>query len=336
MPLEIGADFDRYRLEALVGQGGMGRVYRAYDARLRRRVALKVLQTTEVDDAIDPERVLREARAAAALDHPGVVAIFDVGAAEGHSFIAMEYVVGRSLRTMIGADAAPISERLRWLVEVARSLAAAHRAGLVHRDIKPENVMVREDGVVKLLDFGIARLSDPHTPVLEDSLGARRSARDESTVAGTPSYMAPEQAQRRRVDARADQFSWGVLAYELLSGALPWRSVLDGVPPSVAVITERPAPLDAAALDLPTLVAEVIGRALEKAPERRFPTMDALVAALEDDGPMWLSDAPGGEVGHPTIPEGGTTRAMTPPPHPAGRRVRPRTLGLVGVALAGV
>ena len=283
MTPELGALFDgRYRLDALEGEGGMGRVYRAFDITLRRRVGLKLLHAGPGREGGDrTAAVLREARAAAALDHPGVVAVFDVGEVDGRAYIVMEYVVGRSLREYVADSATPIIERLGWLRAVADSLSAAHRAGLVHRDIKPENVMVRADGAVKLLDFGIARQIAEVMPAGGDmSLGS--VGRATSRAAGTPSYMAPEQVQRRPVDARADQFSWGVLAYELLAGVLPWKGPSEGVPVSVAVVTERQEPLSTKALGLDPVVGAVIDRALEKSPQRRFGSMQALLEALGD------------------------------------------------------
>ncbi|MBL9103715.1 MAG: protein kinase [Myxococcales bacterium] len=321
-----GDRFGRYRLEALVGEGGMGRVFRGHDATLQRRVAIKLLR--QADDG----RVLREARAAAALDHPGVVAVFDVGEANGQAFIVMEYVVGRSLRALIEAGEATVEERLRWLTDVARALAAAHRAGLVHRDIKPENVMIREDGAVKLLDFGIARLQ-----ASEEVAGSGAGAASSAT--GTPAYMAPEQVQRRGVDARADQFGWGVLAYELLTGATPWPA---GVPVAIAVVTE-PAP--ALGTNATTRVAEVVARALEKAPERRFASMEALVEALVGAAPRWIVPVGGALVGEAvpaadtvstrrTANATGALETGDAEPEPRASR-RGRVGGALGLGVAG-
>lgn len=167
MPLTAGDPFGRYVIEAVLGEGGMGRVYRALDTRLERKVALKILRPpTEThegagvssgDVSDGPSRLLREARAAAALDHPNAVSVFDVGEVDGIPYIAMELIEGRSLRTCMGDATVPMERRVRWLIEIAQALAAAHGRGLVHRDVKPENVMVRNDDVVKVLDFGIAR-----------------------------------------------------------------------------------------------------------------------------------------------------------------------------------
>jgi len=253
----------------------MGRVFRGYDSKLHRWVAIKLLRADSFPSGSEAlARVLHEARLAAPIDHPGVVSIYDVGEDPSGPFIVMEFVAGRSLRELIDASGITLAERLRWLIEVARVLAATHRLGLVHRDIKPENVMIRTDGSVKLLDFGIAlRLPGPG-----------RDPRDESSEigpAGTPRYMAPEQIQRRRIDARTDQFAWGVVAYELLGGVLPWRSLDDGVATAIAIVTERQVELSRVVLDVPPRLAQIIDRALEKAPARRFASMNELLAELE-------------------------------------------------------
>jgi serine/threonine-protein kinase len=278
--LKPGDSFERYTIEAPIGQGGMGSVYRAFDGRLGRRVALKVIS----DPAAGPEanaRLIREARAAAALDHPNAVSIFDVGEAGETPYIVMELVSGNTLRRAVDAGDVPIAMRLDWLLSVARALDAAHKRGLVHRDIKPENVMVREDGVVKVLDFGIARRAsgaiDPHA-------GTESSAIATLTIAGvrlgTPVYMAPEQIRDQALDGRVDQFAWGVLAFELLTGKPPWRGPSDAFAVVASILTDE---VDGSALDKANVsagVRDVILRALSKRPEARFATMDELLRAL--------------------------------------------------------
>jgi len=318
MPLTPGDDFDRYRLEALIGEGGMGRVFRAFDPKLRRRVAIKILQPNRFSEGSDDvARVMREARAAAALDHPGVIGVFDVSEAEGHPFIVMEYVDGRSLRALVGADEISVNERLRWMTDVARCLAAAHRVGLVHRDIKPENVMIRHDGAVKLLDFGIARRLETEADPNGQLIGNYSAIAVESSAIGTPYYMAPEQVQRRSVDARADQFSWGVLAYELFTGSLPWKTVNDGYSSAIAVVTEQPELLRTGELGLPGHVGAVIHRALEKSPAQRFESMDALVAALSLDAlappPLVFPDVPKESLKTVADTQQGTHTEVDPP-----------------------
>jgi len=295
---------ERYRLEERVGSGGMGLLFRAVDTRLQRRVALKVLRRDRdgAQDASPGEaqgtrggtanplseasaRILREARAAAALNHPNVVAIHDVGERDGVPFIAMEYVKGKSLRCFVGAPEPSFDARLEWMIDVARALAAAHDRGLVHRDVKPDNVMIREDGMVKVLDFGIARqqrtVPDSNTD-LRTFPGTNESGErgtgdvTVSRVLGTPGYMAPEQIRGEACDGRADQFAWGVMAYELFSGALPWSPEHGTFYVMTAVLTEEVKPLS----NIPFHVSRAILRALEKKPENRFATMAELVTAL--------------------------------------------------------
>ncbi|XXT24679.1 protein kinase [Sorangium sp. So ce429] len=282
--LKPGDSFERYTIEAAIGQGGMGCVYRAHDARLGRRVAVKVI----AGGAVDPDaaaRLLREARAAAALDHPNAVSIFDVGELDGTPFIAMELVAGRTLRSAIGGPEVPGSIRVAWLTDVGRALAAAHRRGLVHRDIKPENVMVRDDGVIKVLDFGIARRAageaDPSASTEAPALPTLTAL---GVKLGTPVYMAPEQIRGGELDGRADQFAWGVLAFELLTGRLPWRGAGDMLAVVASILTDEADRTLLDAASVPPAVSAVVLRALSKRPEERFASMDDLVRALEAAG----------------------------------------------------
>jgi eukaryotic-like serine/threonine-protein kinase len=278
MPLARGDTFGRYVVEEVLGTGGGGQVYRARDTLLHRAVALKVL----LESAVDTEqgavraRILREARAAAQLNHPNVVSIFDVGEQDGVPYMAMELVSGRSLRSYVGAPDLSIQRRLRWLSDIALALAVAHENGLVHRDVKPENVIVRDDGFIKVVDFGIARRTvvDPRGPTGVQST--------ENASAGTPHYMAPEQIRNLPLDGRADQFGWGVTAYELLSGgALPWDSSGGALKYVAAVLDEDAAPLAERARALPAEVGIVIDRTVRRAREERFATMEEVVRALD-------------------------------------------------------
>ncbi|EYF01067.1 protein kinase domain-containing protein [Chondromyces apiculatus] len=278
-----GDTFERYKIEAAIGEGGMGAVYRAHDARLGRRVALKVLTGAATGEEAGA-RLLREARAAAALDHPNAVSIFDIGEIEGAPYIAMELVPGQTLRAVLeeqgGAQQAQQAQRISWLVDVARVLGVAHKRGLVHRDIKPENVMVREDGVVKVLDFGIARRTGGGAdPSASTQSAALPTLTTEGVKPGTPVYMAPEQIRGEPLDGRADQFAWGVLAYELLTGKAPWRGGTDVLAVLASVLTDE---VDEGALaGAPPAVRAAVMRALERRPEKRFGSMEALVQALE-------------------------------------------------------
>ncbi len=300
MSLSKGDVVDRYIIDGPLGSGGMGEVYRARDTRLQRNVALKILRLDLSPQSLDSNertgptdgaaRMLREARAAAALDHPNVVAIFDVGQIldegplKGTTYLAMELIKGRPLRAFVGDASVPVRQRLRWLVEVAKALGAAHEAGLVHRDVKPDNVMVRNDGAVKVLDFGIARRARnaPINPTGWTEQVATATATQAGVIVGTPLYIAPEQLRGDPLDGRADQFSWAVMAYELLTGKPPWR--MDDGPVALLsqILTARPPPLDGFD-EIPPHAKTTLLRALEKDRELRFASMADVVAALEGD-----------------------------------------------------
>ena len=271
MSFKRGDRIGRFVVEAFLGSGGMGRVYRAYDDVLERRVALKILEKEESAEA--SARILQEARAAAALDHPNVVSIYEVGEAGGLPYLAMEYVSGSSLRQWIGTPIA-FGARMRILLDVARALASAHEARLVHRDVKPENVMIRSDGVVKVLDFGIARKN-----VRVDPLGATAHATAPHPVAGTIAYMAPEQMRGENVDARADQFSWSVLAFELLVGIRPWAG--EGIELIAAMLSVDPEHVGQRDPTIPAPLDALIARGMSRARDARFGSMDEIVALLE-------------------------------------------------------
>jgi serine/threonine-protein kinase len=296
--LSPGDRVDRYEVLELLGAGGMGEVYRARDPKLARLVALKIVRLDGGLGTDGPARLLREARAAAALSHANVLAVFDVGevqepaALRGLAYIAMELVVGRSLRTYLGDEDVPIERRVGWLRDVANALGAAHAAGIVHRDVKPENVMVRHDGVVKVLDFGIARRNatpfdawsstEGHSlpTAATGSLGATMSTQP-GTVVGTPLFMAPEQLRGEPLDGRADQFAWGVLAYALLTGGPPWKGLAEPLAVLSQILSLDPPPARDLNPRIPLAVSDVIVRALQKRREARFDTMGDLVRALD-------------------------------------------------------
>jgi serine/threonine-protein kinase len=300
MVIQRGEKIGRFLVEEVLGRGGMGEVYKAFDTRLERNVALKVLHADALGSLPDSNgvnaaaRMLREARAVAALQHPNIVALFDIGEVEeppelaGTTFLAMELVRGRTLRACIGDEATSERQKIHWLADVARALGAAHAHGLVHRDIKPENVMIRDDGVAKVLDFGVAKRARPsvsssaptQTPSTHE--GQVLTLTGEGVVVGTPYYMAPEQMRGEPLDGRTDQFSWGVVAYELLSGRPPWTRDTDALQLVAQVLSKDPDPLERACPALPAQVARVVMRAMAKSPNERYPTMDALVAALEE------------------------------------------------------
>jgi serine/threonine-protein kinase len=300
---------DRYSDLHLLGQGGMGRVFRARDTVLQRNVALKVVGASPVElreQGLDPAesiaRLVREARAAASLDHPNIVTIYDVvefpttEGKEPFCFIAMELIEGRALREYIGKKEVPLEQRGRWLADVARALAFAHERGIIHRDVKPDNVMIRDDGVVKVLDFGLARQAAgmPATPGRE----VLPTLTEEGRVLGTPRYMAPEQMGGEVLDARADQFSWGVVAYELLAGQLPWPAARDSIQLVAQVLTNEPAPLCGLVPLLSPEFADIVHRAIARDKRARFDSMDALLEAMQATP---VSSASPGSASAPTV-----------------------------------
>ncbi len=338
--LSPGVVFDRYRIEAELGAGGMGRVYRAFDSRLQRHVALKVLLAP---DAASPEeqaessaRMLREARAAAAFEHPGKVAVYDVGQHDGLTYIAMELVVGKTLRAFVGPGEASLSQRVTWLQQTAEVLAAAHRAGLVHRDVKPENVMVREDGTVKVLDFGIARrMARSVDPDGKTELGSVPTLTQKGASVGTPIYMAPEQIHAEPLDGRADQFAWGTMAYELLCGKHPWASGRD-VLAAIAAIISEPTPAFPQDLLLGDEVKSTVSRALSKSRADRFSSFEDLTLALSGASttlraalaPSFApSTAPAGAV--PLTTRAAVVASLAPPTRLRGR-LRAFATGAIG------
>jgi serine/threonine-protein kinase len=278
-----------YEIEAAIGAGGMGQVYRARDTRLNRAVAIKVLPR---DAALDPTRLKRferEARAASALNHPGVLTIFDVGVEPLGStqdplhYIATELVDGETLRQRIIRTARlDINDAIDIAIQLAGALAAAHRAGIVHRDLKPENVMVRKDGYVKVLDFGLARLvahdvaeSDPATnPTVERHT-------QPGMVMGTIGYMSPEQARGLAATTASDVFSLGVLLYEILAGCAPF----DGSTTTdvlIAIVDRQPPPLSRLRPTVPSELQRIVTRCLEKNSERRYQSAEELLADLKE------------------------------------------------------
>jgi len=267
----------RYVIESEIGAGGMGVVFRARDERLGRVVAMKVLSADAIGDAVARARMLREARAGAAIDHPSLARVYDVGETdEGGVFLVMELVRGRSLRQLIREGPRSRDEVARIVSELAHALGVVHRAGIVHRDVKPDNVMIRDDGRVALLDLGLAKI----TAGLDASVSVSRSPlTTERGFIGTPSYMAPEQALGGEVDARADAFALGVTAYELLTGRIPWSGT-QGFEILAELINWHPLPPSARVAGLGPGVDAVIARSLAKKPEERFPTVEDFAAAL--------------------------------------------------------
>src|SRR5262245_15251961 len=256
----------------------MGEVYRAQDTTLHRPVAIKILPAENLADPDRKRRFIQEARAASALNHAGIVTVFDAGSDEGRDFIVMEYVAGTTLDRVVSSAGLPLPKTLTIASAIADALAAAHRAGIIHRDLKPSNVMVTETGAVKVLDFGVAKLLEP----LDADDATRTAARTvEGTTVGTPAYMSPEQAESRPVDARSDIFSFGSLLYEMITGhrAFEGSSSVSGLG---KIVNEEPPPPTRWVPAIPIDFEKLILRCLRKQPERRFQSMADLKAALDD------------------------------------------------------
>jgi serine/threonine protein kinase len=229
-----GRKLGRYAVISRLGAGGMGVVYRARDTRLNRDVALKVLPAASIADAARKRQFVQEARAASALNHPNIISVHDIDQIDGIDFITMECVSGKTLAEVIGRKAPPVREALAYGIQIAGALAAAHAAGIVHRDLKPGNVMVTAEGQVKVLDFGLAKLTERREDGDSTASGA--------AIAGTPAYMSPEQAEGKKVDARSDIFSFGAVIYEMLTGRSAFgRDSLNAT--VAAVLRDDPAPL---------------------------------------------------------------------------------------------
>ena len=277
MALTPGTRFASYELGPLLGSGGMGEVYRAKDLRLGRPVAIKVLRAESV---ANPERLARfeqEARTASALNHPNVVTIYDIGKVDETPFIAMEFVEGRTLRDLLEQGAFPIPRLLHYSTQIAEALAKAHAAGIVHRDLKPENLMVTSDGLVKILDFGLAKLTPAVSHVTAGTGNDAQTA--VGILLGTVQYMSPEQARAPSVDHRSDQFTFGMILYEMATGrrAFPRDSVSGTL---AAIMFEEPVPAVELNPAVPEGLQRVIATCLQKDPQRRFPTTGDLARAL--------------------------------------------------------
>ena len=287
----IPATLGHYRLESRIGAGGMGEVYRALDTRLNRVVALKLWHPGEGASATEARSLLREARAASALNHPNIVIIHELGETpEGGQYIVQEFIEGRTLRELV-ADGLTVPQLTGIAVQVARALAAAHAAGIVHRDIKPDNIMVRADGYVKVLDFGIAhvyeRSSESTTHTNLETLSNK--------LMGTPSYLSPEQALGRDVGPAADIFSLGVVLFEMATGQRPFTGTTTmAIVASIA--SDAPVPIARVAPGLPMALDDLVQSMLDKAPERRPSAVEVetALAALATPAGARVARAPGG------------------------------------------
>lgn len=270
-----GKSISHYRILSLLGRGGMGEVYIAEDTALERKVAIKVLSAEIPEGA---RRLRREAQAAAALDHPNIAAIYEVGEEQGRSFIVMQYVKGETLAARMSKERLKIEEALSYAVQVADAMVEAHARGIIHRDIKPANIIIDARQQVKVLDFGLARRMRPPASV-NDKAESDGSLSLPNLIAGTPAYMSPEQARGEELDARTDLFSFGVMLYEMISGAHPFEKG-NSAETAAAIQLLEPLPLSDRSPQIPPELEKVVGRALAKARAERYQTASDLLEDL--------------------------------------------------------
>ena len=221
--LEIGTSFGHYEIIELIGTGGMGEVYLAKDTKLDRKVAVKILNEKFSRHESNLNRFMREAKAASSLNHPNILVIHEIGESENTHYIVSEYVEGKTLREVFKEKNLELKEVLDISIQTANALSAAHEARLIHRDIKPENIMIRPDGYIKILDFGLAKLIEKKKSFIDlENETAKQNETAKGVIMGTVNYMSPEQAKGGRVDERTDIFSLGVVLYEMLAGKTPF------------------------------------------------------------------------------------------------------------------
>jgi predicted ATPase/predicted Ser/Thr protein kinase len=281
LPLAPGTRLGPYQLISLLGAGSMGEVYRAEDTRLERTVAVKTLPAVLAADPAQVRRFEREARAASALNHPNIVTVYDVGREGDVPYIAMEFVEGRTLRTLLSDGRLPLATLMRVAMQLADGLAAAHVKGVIHRDLKPENIVITRDGLLKILDFGLAK----RERLSKDADETHATLTASGALLGTVGYMSPEQATGAVADSRSDQFALGAILYEAASGRRAFRrdSMVETL---AAIISQAPPPLEVAAPDLPAPLCWIVERCLSKDPARRYASTEDLhrdVAALRDN-----------------------------------------------------
>jgi serine/threonine protein kinase/Tol biopolymer transport system component len=281
MPLDSGVLLGPYRITSFLGAGGMGEVYRAHDPRLNRDVAIKILPAAFLADVDRHARFEQEARAAASLNHPNILAVFDIGQQDGAPYIVSELLTGETLRALLTHGAPPVRKSVEIAIQLAQGLAAAHESGIVHRDLKPENLFVTTGSRVKILDFGLAKLIEDQAACVDFSQSPTTPhGTRPGVVLGTVGYMAPEQVRGQRADQRSDIFSFGVVLYEMLSGKRAFSRETE-VQTLNAILEATPASLPVVERQIPATLARIVDRCLSKDSHGRFQTASDLVFALE-------------------------------------------------------
>ena len=278
MPLERGNSIGSYRVLFRLGSGGMGEVWKGQDTRSGREVAIKVLSPEAVQDSDRMRRFAMEANATSALDHPNILAVYEVGQSEAGPYIVTEYVDGETVRSLLMSGPLPLARALDIAAQAAEGVANAHGAGVIHRDLKPENLMVRRDGSVKILDFGLAKLLRPG----ESSSGiAVEGLTAAGMVIGTAGYLSPEQLRGDKASERSDVFALGVVLYEMATGENPFRRN-NAVDTFTAILRDDPPPLDPRLGPVPVELPLALGKALAKKAEERYPSARELATDLRE------------------------------------------------------
>src|SRR5256714_8601805 len=278
--LSVNATLSHYRIMSKIGEGGMGEVYRARDTKLGRDVAIKILPASLSENADRLHRFEQEAQAAGALNHPNILVIFHIGTHDGAPYIASELLEGETLRERMAGAALPQRKAIDYALQTAHGLAAAHEKGIIHRDLKPENLFVTNDGRVKILDFGLAKLAVGDGTKSQTEVPTRRVNTDPGTVMGTAGYMSPEQLRGKPADHRSDIFSFGAILYEMLSGRRAFRgeSTADTLS---AILREDPPDLSTTNRGVDPALERIVNHCLEKSPEERFNSARDLAFAIE-------------------------------------------------------
>jgi len=278
--LDAGTMLGPYQILSRIGAGGMGEVYRATDSRLNRDVAIKVLPASFANTEDRLIRFEQEARATSALNHPNILTVYDIGTHDESPYIVAELLEGADLRAQLNEGALTVRKAIEYAQQITRGLAAAHEKGIVHRDLKPENIFITRDGRVKILDFGLAKLTQPKRGLVETEVPTSPLLTGAGVVMGTVGYMSPEQTRGERADYRADIFAFGAILYEMLSGERPFQGA-SAVEVLHAILKEEPPKLSETGSQIPSLLERIVSRCLEKNPEHRFQSTSDLGFALE-------------------------------------------------------
>jgi serine/threonine protein kinase/Flp pilus assembly protein TadD len=319
--LEIGGSFSHYRIVSKIGEGGMGEVYLALDSHLGRQAALKVLHSDLARDEDRVRRFVQEAKAASALNHPNILTVYEIGTVDGLRFIATELIKGETLRQHLRGERFTIRDVLDTALQISSALNAAHNAGIVHRDIKPENIMRRDDGIVKILDFGLAKLIAPPMAVVDPEASTLAQINTQpGAIMGTVVYMSPEQARGKETDARSDIWSLGVVIYEMLAGVMPFagETMSDSI---AAILKQEPDPLDPAT---PPELQRIVRKSLEKNADERYQTAKDLLLDIKNLR-REIEFSAELERSHKPHPAGSSNRRIVQPGEPVPHSTAART-----------